>query len=96
MVAVEIRLNRKRQIVYESQRLEARPSGAGLEPASRATRFTGGGDLLRKRDYAIIDAKEKRIDQYETQYYRAGIQHGFRRQTAILYGLSRGTGTGRL
>lgn len=31
----------------ESQRLEARSSSAGLEPASRATRFTGGGDYVR-------------------------------------------------
>ena len=30
----------------ESQRLEAQPSRAGLEPASRATRFTGGGDCF--------------------------------------------------
>ena len=31
----------------ESQRLEAQPSRAGLEPASRATRFTGGGDYVK-------------------------------------------------
>lgn len=33
----------------ESYRLEAQPSRAGLEPASRAIRFTGGGDCIKKK-----------------------------------------------
>lgn len=41
----------------ESQRLEAQPSRAGLEPASRATRFTGGGDSIFFRRHACESAE---------------------------------------
>ena len=45
----------------ESQRLEAWPSRAGLEPASRATRFTGGGDFLSTLNLYVSVKYEKNI-----------------------------------
>ena len=36
----------KADIIQDKLSLETQPSRAGLEPASRATRFTGGGDLM--------------------------------------------------
>ncbi len=35
--------------MWESYRLEARPSKAGLGPVPRATRFTGGGGLFFRK-----------------------------------------------
>ena len=51
----------------EGQRLVARPSRAGLEPASRATRFTGGATSFFKRFLTYFpDSKKKR---YMVEYY---------------------------